>query len=256
MGLRRLKVYYGARMRALIISDVHSNLEALKRVMEDAKSRGGFDMVWCLGDVVGYGPDPGPCIELLGDQDLVCIAGNHDYAATGQMGVEEFNSYAAQAALWTRTRLSSDHVRFLEGLSKVERVRDFTLVHGSLREPIWEYLVSRSVALDTFSRMDTRYCLVGHSHLPFICEEDGGLATFGPLVEGEAVKLGRGRVIMNPGSVGQPRDGDPRPSYLLYDSDGSRVTRHRADYDVSITQERMRRVGLPQYLIGRLSHGR
>ena len=256
MGLRRLKVYYETRMRALIISDVHSNLEALKRVIEDAEYRGGFDMVWCLGDVVGYGPDPGPCIELLREHDLLCVAGNHDYVAVGKLGVEAFNSYAAQAALWTRTQLGSDHVRFLEGLAKVERFQDFTLVHGSLREPIWEYLVSRYVALDTFSRMDTPYCLVGHSHLPFICEEGGGSAAFGPLVEGEAVGLGRGRVILNPGSVGQPRDGDPRPSYLLYDSDEGSVTRHRADYDVSITQERMRRVGLPQYLIGRLSHGR
>ena len=243
-------------MRALIISDVHSNLEALKRVMEDAESRGGFDMVWCMGDVVGYGPDPGACIEILGEQDLVCVAGNHDYAAAGKLGVETFNSYAAQAALWTRTQLGGDHIQFLEGLSKVERVQDFTLVHGSLRDPIWEYLVSRYVALDTFSRMDTPYCLVGHSHLPFICEEGEGSATFSPLVEGEVVELGRDRVIMNPGSVGQPRDGDPRPSYLLYDSDEDSVTRHRADYDVSITQERMRRVGLPQYLIGRLSHGR
>ena len=112
-------------MRALIISDVHSNLEALQGVLEDAQRRGGFDAVWCLGDVVGYGPDPGPCIEMLAEQELVCVVGNHDYAALGRMGVETFNSYAAGAALWTREQLESDHVAFLEGLPKVTSSGEF-----------------------------------------------------------------------------------------------------------------------------------
>ena len=156
-------------MRALIISDVHSNLEALQGVLEDAQRRGGFDAVWCLGDVVGYGPDPGPCIEMLAEQELVCVVGNHDYAALGRMGVETFNSYAAGAALWTREQLESDHVAFLEGLPKVTSSGEFSLAHGSLRDPLWEYLVSGPSAMENFRRMSTPFCLVGHSHLPFVC---------------------------------------------------------------------------------------
>ena len=156
-------------MRALIISDVHSNLEALQKVLEDAEQRGGFDAVWCLGDVVGYGPNPGPCIETLAEQELLCVVGNHDYAALGRMGVETFNSYAAQAALWTRTQLEADHVAFLEGLPKVASWGEFSLAHGSLRDPLWEYLVSGPSALENFRRMTTPFCLVGHSHLPFVC---------------------------------------------------------------------------------------
>ncbi|MEE8158812.1 MAG: metallophosphoesterase family protein, partial [Dehalococcoidia bacterium] len=109
-------------MRALIVSDIHSNLEALRAVLGDAKRRGGFDTVWCLGDVVGYGPDPGPCIELLRQQDVVCVAGNHDYAAIGKISVEEFNTYAAQAARWTQTQLSRDQADFLGGLEEVDRL--------------------------------------------------------------------------------------------------------------------------------------
>ncbi len=243
-------------MRALIISDVHSNLEALQRVMDDAAARGGFDAVWCLGDVVGYGPDPEGCIDLLSRQELVCVAGNHDWAAVGRIGVEQFNDRAAQAALWTAARLKRDHVRFLAGLALVERQGDFTLAHGSLRDPVWEYLVNRDSALNTFSRLTTPYCLVGHSHLPFLCRERDGVAEFAPFAENESVSLGASRMIINPGSVGQPRDGDARASYALYDSDEGAVTRHRAAYNVPVTQERMRRAGLPEHLIWRLSHGR
>ena len=243
-------------MRALIISDVHSNLEALQKVLEDAEQRGGFDAVWCLGDVVGYGPDPGPCIETLAEQELLCVVGNHDYAALGRMGVETFNSYAAQAALWTRTQLEADHVAFLEGLPKVASWGEFSLAHGSLRDPLWEYLVSAPSALENFRRMTTPFCLVGHSHLPFVCFEVEGMPRFNVLRDGQQTALDSGRIIANPGSVGQPRDGDPRASYLLYDDEERCLAHHRVAYDVSVTQERMRRAGLHPYLIERLSYGR
>ena len=246
----------GAIVRALILSDIHSNLEALQAVLEDTARRGGFDVVWCLGDLVGYGPDPGPCIDLLGEHDLVCIVGNHDHAAIGKMGLEEFNAYAAAAARWTTAQLEDHHVSFLSNLREVERCGDFTLVHGSLRYPLWEYLVNQYSALDTFNRLESPYCLVGHSHIPFVCAEMDSVAAFGPFEEDQAVALGPQRLIINPGGVGQPRDGDPRPSYALYDGDAATVTRHRVDYDVATTQEKMRRAGLPDYLIQRLSHGR
>ena len=243
-------------MRALIISDVHSNLEALQAVLQDAQRRGGFDSVWCLGDLVGYGPDPGPCIDLLLQYDLQCVAGNHDHAAIGKLGVEEFNSYAADAALWTGTQLEQPHTGFLAGLPLSLRQGEFTLVHGSLREPLWEYVVNSYAALDTFARMDTRYCLVGHSHIPFICGESGDTAAFSPFEEGQPLSLGVQRLIVNPGGVGQPRDGDPRPSYVLGDLDAGTLTRFRVTYEIETTQEKMRRAGLPQYLADRLSHGR
>ena len=244
-------------MRALIVADIHSNLEALQAVMEDASQRGGgFDAVWCLGDVVGYGPDPGPCIDLLRTHDLLCVAGNHDHAAIGKIGVEEFNPYAAAAARWTAAQLKAGHVSYLSNLSEVERCGDFTLVHGSLREPIWEYLVNQYAALDTFSRLESPYCLVGHSHIPFLCAERDSVAAFGPFVEDQPTALGPQRLIVNPGGVGQPRDGDPRPSYAIYDSDTATIARYRVTYEIAVTQEKMRRAGLPDYLIQRLSHGR
>ena len=243
-------------MRTLIISDVHSNLEAFNTVLEDAKRQGGFDSVWCLGDVVDYGPDPGPCIEILAELDPLCVAGNHDYAALGRIGVETFNTYAAQSALWTRTQLQADHKSFLEALPEVADWGDFTFAHGSLRDPLWEYLVNAPSAQENFRRMNTPYCLVGHSHLPFVCVEMDGEPRFMELMVGQELALGEGRIIANPGSVGQPRDGDSRASYMLFDADKRRLTHHRVAYDVSITQERMVRAGLHPYLIERLRYGR
>lgn len=243
-------------MRALIVSDVHSNLPALQKVLEDARQQGGFDAVWCLGDVVDYGPEPGPCIEILAEMDLLCVAGNHDYAALGWISVENFNTYARQSALWTQEQLGTDHVAFLEALPRVTTKEPFMMAHGSLRDPLWEYLVNIPSASETFRRMTTPFCLVGHSHLPFVCVQVEGMPYFRPLRNGEEVQLGKGRMIANPGSVGQPRDGDPRASYLLYDAEKQRLSHHRVAYDISLTQERMIKGGLHPYLIERLSYGR
>ncbi len=243
-------------MRTLIISDVHANLEALRRVLEDAQLRGGFDTVWCLGDVVDYGPDPGECIEALSELEMLCVAGNHDYAALGRIGVENFNTYAKQSALWTRAHLGDDHKSFLEELPEVATWGEFTMAHGSLRDPLWEYLVNDYAASENFRRMATPFCLVGHSHLPFVCVEVEGKPLFRALGDGQEVALGAIRAIVNPGSVGQPRDGDRRASYLLFDTEKGRMSHHRVAYDVSVTQERMRVAGLHPYLIERLSYGR
>ena len=242
-------------VRALVVSDVHSNLEALDAVVADAAVRGGFDQVWCLGDAVGYGPDPGPCLALLRSYDLLAVAGNHDFAAVGKRTIADFNGAARAAAVWTINELSTEQSEFLAALPLTETREPFTLVHGSLRGPIDEYLLNAEAALATLELLQVRFCLVGHSHLPFICAENGGVPQFNQFVEDEVFPLGHERLIINPGSVGQPRDRDPRSSYAIYDESMQTIERHRVEYDIARTQDKMRSAGLPEYLIDRLDHG-
>ena len=243
-------------MRALILGDIHANLEAFHAVVEDARHRGGFDEVWCLGDVVGYGPDPVACTELLRRQKHVCVVGNHDLAAIGRLDVGDFNPHAAAANRWTARRLRPEDVVYLLQLPEKLHVGCFTLVHGSLRHPIWEYLLSAEAAGATFELLDTACCLVGHSHVPFLCRETSQGYLFEEFAEGESFPLKEERWIVNPGAVGQPRDGDPRSSYAIYDDEEGSLVRHRVEYDIATTQEKMRRAGLPGVLIRRLSYGR
>jgi predicted phosphodiesterase len=242
-------------MRALILADVHSNLEALEAVLEDASRRGGFQSVWCLGDLVGYGPDPSACLALLRKYSLLAVAGNHDHAAIGKMDPALFNQAAAAAARWTATQLSEEEIRFLSSLPLVANAGSFTLVHGSLRAPVWEYLLTEESALGTLGLLQTQFCLVGHSHIPFICIENRNAPDFVEFAEDDIIELKEQRWIINPGGVGQPRDRDPRPSYAIYDSGMQTIERHRVNYNVTATQKKMREVGLSKYLIERLDHG-
>ena len=242
-------------MRALILSDIHSNLEALDAVIADAGLHGGFDCIWCLGDMVGYGPDPSECLRLLRDSDLVAIAGNHDYAAASVIDASDFNGAAFTAIRWTAEQLDGDERRFLSELPTISTQQPFTLVHGSLRDPIVEYLLHPSQAAATFELLSTAYCLVGHSHYPFICREMAPAPMFQPLPTAEASPLGQQRCIINPGSVGQPRDRDTRASYAVFDSDCATIEHYRVEYDIATTQSKMRQASLPQYLIDRLEHG-
>ena len=242
-------------MRALIVSDIHYNLEAFRTVLDDATGRGGFDEVWCLGDTVGYGPDPGECIELLRRHSYICVVGNHDLAAAGRLSTHDFNSHARLAAHWTASQLVPEHAQFLSSLPEVVQRGDFTLVHGSLRAPVLEYVVSTEAAMATFQLLESSFCLGGHSHIPFICYEADSQYSFELFPEGDAIRLGDERLIINPGGVGQPRDHDPRPSYALYDSDEGTIQRHRVSYEIEATQEKMRQAGLPEPLIHRLRFG-
>ena len=242
-------------MRTLIVSDIHSNLEALAAVLAHAAQQGGFDRIWCLGDLVGYGPDPSACLGLLREFDLVAVAGNHDYAAAGVIDASDFNGAAYAAIQWTAEQLAADDKSFLAGLPMVSQQPPFTLVHGSLRDPIVEYLTHPSQALATLELLTTPYCLVGHSHYPFICRENAGQPLFLALPDGQPVALDGERCIVNPGSVGQPRDSDPRSGYAVFDSDGPSVEHFRIEYDIATTQNKMRSASLPQYLIDRLDHG-
>ncbi len=238
-----------------IIADIHANLNAFEAVLDDIEGRGGVDELWCLGDIVGYGPDPHDCIELLRQYNHVCVAGNHDWAAIGKVSTADFNPDAALACQWTAGQLTERDRRYLEKLPTETDKDSFKLVHGSPREPIWEYVISTSIAHENFKFFRSPYCLVGHSHVPFVFREEGGSCTSSRLVDNVGLAVGESRLILNPGGVGQPRDGDPRASYAIYDSESRIVRLHRIPYDIIITQDRMMRKGLPVRLAVRLQHG-
>ena len=244
-------------MRALIVSDVHSNLEAFSAVIADAEGRGGFEEIWSLGDLVGYGPDPSACVEMLRSHSHRAVAGNHDLAAVGKLSVERFNPYAAAANRWTATQLTQEQSNYVGGLPLLLEIEEFTLAHGSPRDPVWEYLITEDAAIACFTHIDTYWCMVGHSHMPFLCVPRGTTgAVFMAFPQDRAVRLDDDAVIVNPGSVGQPRDGDPRASYVLYDDAAQTIAHRRVAYDIAATQVKMRRHGLPDYLIERLAVGR
>jgi diadenosine tetraphosphatase ApaH/serine/threonine PP2A family protein phosphatase len=244
-------------MRIVIVADMHSNLEAFEAVLAHAAAGGPIDRLWCLGDVVGYAADPGACVALLRRYPHAAVVGNHDLAATGGLSTDDFNAAAARAAVWTGERLSAEDRRYLSSMPFVVVEDDFTLVHGSLRHPEWEYLLSTDAAEEHLRLQDTPYSLVGHSHVPFVAaEREGSPPTITPLEDGDVVTLGDGRLIINPGGVGQPRDGDPRASYAVYDSETSTLTLHRVEYDLETAQRKIRKAGLPSYLAERLAHGR
>ena len=242
-------------MRYAILGDIHANLAAFEAVLRDVDIRGGFDKIWCLGDVVGYGPDPHECIELLRQYEHVCVAGNHDWAAIGKMDTSDFNTVAAQACHWTSQQLTEEDVDYLKSLPLSIGQGDFTLVHGSPREPLWEYVLSIEVAKVNFGHFETAFCFVGHSHVPLIFEYTDNAAAYKGFPGGMNLKLEGTRLIINPGGVGQPRDGDPRASYAIYDADARTVHHYRVEYDISATQNKMEERGLPLPLIERLNEG-
>jgi diadenosine tetraphosphatase ApaH/serine/threonine PP2A family protein phosphatase len=248
--------------RTLVVSDVHANLTALEAVLRDAERGGAFDAVWSLGDCVGYGPQPGECIARLKGFEATMVAGNHERAATGAIGTEDFNPAAAAAAQWTKARLTAEEGDFLDALPEVISMtpEDFTLVHGTLRWPIWEYLFDSEAALGHLALQQTPFGLVGHTHVPMLVLEDSqspeGCMLY-RLSDRETVSLDRERrIVLNPGSVGQPRDGDPRASYAIYDGEANSITLHRVDYEIAVTQKLMAEADLPAWLIERLAVGR
>jgi len=243
-------------MRYAILADIHSNLAALKEVLEDIRKKGGVDEIWCLGDIVGYGPQPAECINLLREYNTVCISGNHDLGAVGKLDLNFFNPMAAEACRWTAGQLNPADIRYLEDLPKLIQKGDFYLVHGSPRDPSLEYVMSTSIAERNFSYFDTRFCLVGHTHVPMAFKEEDKKYAAVSLLPGIGLVLGSSRMIINPGAVGQPRDGDPRASYGIYDSEGKIFRVYRVPYDIRATQDRMMQAGLPIHLVTRLEQGK
>jgi len=242
-------------MRYAIIADIHANLAAFTAVLEDIQRQGGVAEIWCLGDIVGYGPDPHQCIELLRNCNHVCVAGNHDWAAIGKVDTSLFNPNAATACEWTAQQLKPADIKYLANLPLTIEKDDFTLTHGSPREPIWEYILSASIAWQNASFFHSPFCLVGHSHIPAVFRYEQESCTGSRFLPNIGVALGKHRLIINPGGVGQPRDGDPRASYAIYDSDARMVRLHRLAYDIEATQTRMLEAGLPVHLATRLSQG-
>jgi predicted phosphodiesterase len=242
-------------MRIAVLSDIHSNLAALEAVLG---SMGTVDAVWHLGDVVGYGPEPDEVVQRLRDVAAVGVRGNHDDAACGGTAIESFNVDARAAAEWTRARIGDETRSYLTALPELiaPAGSSFSLVHGSPRHPIWEYLDSPWAAEQNLALLETPYCFVGHTHVPIVFRQRrrGGMAA--TVVPPESrLRLDDRRVVLNPGSVGQPRDGNPAASYVILDTAASVATWRRVPYDIGATQAAMKAVGLPPRLIRRLSFG-
>lgn len=242
-------------MRTLVLSDIHANLTALEAVLEAA---GPYDRLWFLGDLVGYGPNPNECVERLRAlAPAVALSGNHDWAVLGKLDTEEFNDDARKLVRWTARELTGENRAYLNELPPLHVAAPFTLAHASPRHPVWEYILDLQTALENFEQFQTPVCLVGHSHIPalFLLDEEAAELSFYLVGDGEAIDLSRGRLIANPGSVGQPRDGDPRASFAVLDDEAQTWTLHRVAYDIAATQRRMRDHKLPARLIERLEFG-
>ncbi len=244
-------------MRYAILADIHSNLAALTAVMDDIRAKGDVDEIWCLGDIVGYGPEPKKCIEVLRDCTRVCVAGNHDLGAVGKIDLSLFNPLAAEACRWTAAQLSAADLLYLDELPKVIQKGDYYLVHGSPRDPLMEYMMSTAIAQRNFNSFNARFCFVGHTHIPAAYREEAVESVISVALKPTiGLVLGRHRMIINPGAVGQPRDGDPRASYGIYDTEGQMFRLYRVDYNYRATQDRMMEVGLPVPLVARLGEGK
>jgi diadenosine tetraphosphatase ApaH/serine/threonine PP2A family protein phosphatase len=242
-------------MRAAVLSDIHGNLPALEvvlAVIDAAKP----DVVWCLGDLVGYGPWPNEVTQLVRERADVCLVGNHDLVAldAAGVGVEEFNPEAAEAAIWTRAELSDETRTFLESLEPQASSDGTGLYHASPRDPIWEYVLSGEAAAGAFTSVSDSLILVGHSHVALEFTLAGNELSGRAVRGGTEVEL-TARHLLNPGSVGQPRDGDPRAAWLMVDLEEGRARFERVEYDVRRTQEEMRARGLPGALADRLAVG-
>jgi predicted phosphodiesterase len=241
-------------MRVLVISDIHANLDALEAVIEAA---GPVDATWCLGDLVGYGPDPNECIERVRNlPNLTCIIGNHDAAALNQIDSDTFNPEARTAIQWTQKTLNQSSKNFLHELPEKVELERVTLAHGSPRHPVWEYLLDTRTATINFEYFDTPLCIVGHTHLPvfYTLHDSNHLARLN-IPEPNLVTPLPERAIINPGSVGQPRDRDERAAFALFDEVANTWDYRRVKYNIPAVQARMRLAGLPERHILRIASG-
>ncbi|HEX5175131.1 MAG TPA: metallophosphoesterase family protein [Gaiellaceae bacterium] len=241
-------------MRVAVVSDIHSNLHALDAVLEAIDTEAP-DELWCLGDLVGYGPRPNECCAAIAARATVCLAGNHDLAVQGTIDLEEFHGDAAVAAWWTRDVLDAPSKELLDRLGPEATVHGVSLYHGSARDPIWEYVLGDEAALATIELAGTPLVLVGHSHVALRVVQSDDDLTGGVAPAGTELDLADARALLNPGSVGQPRDGDPRAAFLVLDLEARHASFHRVEYDVERTQREMREAGLPELLAARLALG-
>jgi diadenosine tetraphosphatase ApaH/serine/threonine PP2A family protein phosphatase len=248
-------------MRAAVISDIHSNLPALEAVLGAIDDAGtGIEEIWCLGDVVGYGAQPDACAELVRDRCDTCLVGNHDLAALGELDISSFSSAAADAVRWTIENAASETMEMLRQLSPSGLRSGIAIFHASPRDPVWEYVLSVDQAAECMQLQPERISLIGHSHvaLYFVGSKGDGEAseTRGAQApDGAAIDLAEGTWLVNPGSVGQPRDGDPRAAWLELDTTESSAVFHRIAYDVDKAAAPIIENGLPKHLADRLYVG-
>jgi predicted phosphodiesterase len=242
-------------MKVAVISDIHGNRQAFEATLEAIAASDAAE-VWCLGDLVGYGADPDACVELAREHAAVCLAGNHDLAVTGEIPLHEFSRGASLAAQWTKDVIAPENLAFLQTLSPQGDEGKVGLYHASPRDPVWEYVLSALLAELCLNQQRHRLCLVGHSHVALsFTRSEGQLATGEPQRDGSELDLAAGEWLINPGSVGQPRDGDPRASWLLLDLDGLSASFVRTDYDIAGAAAAIRAARLPDSLAERLEYG-
>jgi diadenosine tetraphosphatase ApaH/serine/threonine PP2A family protein phosphatase len=241
--------------RVAVISDVHANWHALEAVLAaiDAEQP---DELWCLGDLVGYGPRPNPCCETVRERADSCLCGNHDLGVLGELDLEEFAPDAVATAVWSREVLKPEARAWLESLGPQGRREGAELFHGSPRDPVWEYVLTVEAVEAAFDRTEEPLVLVGHSHVPLALALAEGALAGGLAPDGTVAEMDTdARLLLNPGSVGQPRDGDPRAAWLLLDFAAGRASFRRVEYPVERTQEEIRERGLPPTLAERLARG-
>jgi len=241
-------------MRVAVVSDIHGNYHALEAVLAEVSGEAP-DELWCLGDVVGYGPAPNACCALVRDTADLCLAGNHDLAVVGTLPLADFNGDAATAARWTQGKLGAESRAFLASLSAKAERPGVGLFHGSPLDPVWDYVLSEEGARLSLECVDDPLVLVGHSHVPLTVTIEDGEITGGHARAGTEIALGGNRWLLNPGSVGQPRDGDARAAWLVLDFDAGQASFRRVDYPIAKTNEEVKEAGLPPVLGERLFSG-
>jgi predicted phosphodiesterase len=238
-------------VRVAVVSDIHANLAALEAVLAAIDAHPP-DEIWCLGDLVGYGARPNECCALVRERATVCLGGNHDLAVRGTIDLRDFSGDAGIAAAWTRSVIEEESLAFLQTLDVHATAHGIALYHGSARDPVWEYVLSDEAAAATLMLTDARTVLVGHSHVALAVSSTlaGGIAP-----QGTTIDVASARWLLNPGSVGQPRDGDPRAAYVTLDLDTHTASFERVEYDIARTQAEIRAAGLPEVLARRLETG-
>lgn len=241
--------------KILLLSDIHANLAALEAVLSHAEAGGSFDEVWSLGDAIGYGPQPNECLERVRGLGALAVAGNHEQAALRRISMGEFNPYARSAAQWTASVLTPDSVSYVESMPLKARSNSFMVVHGSPRDPVWEYLSDSRTVSENLPYLDTQHCANGHTHIPAVFKAGESRPVLVRPADGEQVALDSEHCFVNPGSVGQPRDGNPQACYAVLDVENATAVFCRVSYPVEETQSLMEAVGLPSVLIARLSRG-
>ena len=241
-------------MRVAAISDIHANHHALAAVLT-AIAVEQPDEIWCLGDVVGYGPEPNRCCELIAANAALCLAGNHDLAVIGAISTEDFNGDAGAAVRWTQGVIDERSVAFLKGLHSAGRRGGAELFHGSPLDPVWDYVLTEAGAMASFEATSAPLVLVGHSHVPLALSWDGGRLSGGLAAANLEIDLSSSRWLLNPGSVGQPRGNDARAAWLMIDFGSNRASFRRVEYPIEQTQEQILAAGLPKSLAARLALG-